>query len=192
MDYFDMLTAERIDSRTADIVDQLLAQHLPTLQPCDMPLEKVLEQLKTRYTITRLPDTSIHYARTALSVIEAHYPEDAFYLHDDWDRRLEGAMDLAQTLHLTLFCGEIKDTDAGHALYERQKAQYEQRTAGLNQHWKPMPIRICMETCTGYCLITGSDRLKDEITCLRGVTQDDISLRTPALIAYLRAKYDRT
>ena len=53
-----------------------------------------------------------------------------------------------------------------------------------------MPIRICAETRTGYCLITGSDRLKDEITCLRGVTQEDIALRTPALIAYLRAKYD--
>ena len=190
MDYFDMLTEQRIDSRTADVVDQLLEQHLPTLQPCDVPLETVLEQLENRYTFTRLPDTSIHYARTALSVIEAHYPEDASYLHDDWDRRLEGAMELAQVLHLTLFCGEIQDTGAGHALYERQKAQYEQRTAGLGHSWKPMPIRICAETRTGYCLITGSDRLKDEITCLRGVTQEDIALRTPALIAYLRAKYD--
>ena len=38
MDYFDMLTEQRIDSRTADVVDQLLEQHLPTLQPCDVPL----------------------------------------------------------------------------------------------------------------------------------------------------------
>ena len=190
MDYFDMLTEQRIDSRTADVVDQLMEQHLPGLQPCAVPLETVLEQLGTRYAFTRLPDTSIHYARTALSVIEAHFPEDASYLHHDWDRRLEGAMELVHVLHLALFCAEIQDTGAGQRLYERQKAQNEQRTAGLGQSWKPMPIRVCAETRTGYCLVTGSDRLKDEITCLRGVTQEDIDHRTPALIAYLRAKYD--
>ena len=109
MDYFDMLTEQRIDSRTADVVDQLLEQHLPTLQPCDVPLETVLEQLENRYTFTRLPDTSIHYARTALSVIEAHYPEDASYLHDDWDRRLEGAMELAQAYLTTVRSGDWID-----------------------------------------------------------------------------------
>lgn len=190
MDYFDMLIKQRIDSRTADVVDQLLEQHLPALHPCAISLEAVLEQLKTRYILTQLPDTSIHYARTALSVIEAYFPEDASYLHDDWDRRLEDAMELAHVLHLTLFCGEIQDTGAGHELYAQQKIQYEQRTAGFGQHWKPMPIRICAEMRTGYCLVTGSDRLNDETTCLRGVTQEDIDLRTPALIAYLRAKYD--
>ena len=126
MDYFDMLIKQRIDSRTADVVDQLLEQHLPALHPCAISLEAVLEQLKTRYILTQLPDTSIHYARTALSVIEAYFPEDASYLHDDWDRRLEDAMELAHVLHLTLFCGEIQDTGAGHELYAQQKIQYEQ------------------------------------------------------------------
>lgn len=190
MDYFDMLTEKRIDSPTADLVDRLLEQYLPNTAPCAVPLDTVLEQLQTQYTFTLLPETDINYARTALAVIEAYFPEDASYLHHDWERRLEGAADLVRTLRLRLFCAEVQDTGAGHALYERQKEQYEQRTAGSGQIWHRMPIRICAETGTGYCLVTGSDKLKDEITCLRGITQKDIDHRTPALIAYLRAKYE--
>ncbi|MCD8357321.1 MAG: hypothetical protein LUE11_12245 [Clostridia bacterium] len=190
MDYFDTLIEKRIDSRTADVVDRLLEQYLPNTEPCAVPLDTVLEQLQTKYAFTLLPKNDINYARTALAVIEAYFPEDASYLHHDWDRRLEGAADLVSTLRLSLFCAEVQDTDAGHALYERQKAQYEQRTAGSGQIWHRMPIRVCAEAHTGYCLVTGSDRLKDEITCLRGVTQEDIEHCTPTLIAYLRAKYE--
>lgn len=42
MDYFDMLIQQRIDSETADLVDALLEQELPSLQPCDCPLRTVL------------------------------------------------------------------------------------------------------------------------------------------------------
>lgn len=190
MDYFDMLIEKRIDSQTADLVDRLIELYLPMLKPCAVPLDTALEQLKKQYPLKVLPDISIHYARTALAVIEAYYPEDASYLQHDWDMRLEGARALAQALHLRISCAEVKDIGTGHALYERQKAQYEQRTAGSGQLWHKMSIRICTEASTGYCLITGSDIVKDQMTCLRGITQEDIDHRTPALIAYLRAKYE--
>ena len=53
-----------------------------------------------------------------------------------------------------------------------------------------MPIRICLEVKSGYCLITGSDILSRQVTCMRGISQHDIAEQTPALIAYLRAKYE--
>lgn len=56
MDYFDMLTEQRIDSETADLVDALLEQALPSLQPCDCPLETVLRQLADKYPLTVLPE----------------------------------------------------------------------------------------------------------------------------------------
>ena len=80
MDYFDMLTEQRIDSETADLVDALLEQALPSLQPCDCPLETVLKQLADKYPLTVLPRESTHYAQTALAVIESDFPEDADYL----------------------------------------------------------------------------------------------------------------
>ena len=67
MDYFDMLTEQRIDSETADLVDALLEQALPSLQPCDCPLETVLRQLADKYSLTVLPRESTHYAQTALA-----------------------------------------------------------------------------------------------------------------------------
>ena len=91
---------------------------------------------------------------------------------------------------MQLFCAEIRDEGAGHTLYEQQRIQYEQRTAGSGQVWRRMPVRICAETNSGYCLVTGSESLRDEILAMRGVSQDDIAHRTPALIAYLRARHD--
>ena len=89
MDYFDMLTEQRIDSETADLVDALLEQALPSLQPCDCPLETVLRQLADKYPLTVLPRESTHYAQTALAVIESDFPEDADYLPHDWEDRLK-------------------------------------------------------------------------------------------------------
>lgn len=189
MDDLEMLIQKRIDSPTADLVDQLLEQYLPSLQPCAVPLDAALEQLKARYPLRPLPHSSIQYARTALSVIEAYYPEEASYLQHDWDMRLEGAQALVEPLHLKLFCAEVADNGAGHALYERQRAQYERRTAGTGNPWHMMPIYICAESSSGYCLVTGSDALHEQVICLRGITQEDIDNRTPTLIAYLRAKY---
>ena len=91
---------------------------------------------------------------------------------------------------MQLFCAEVRDEGAGHILYERQRIQYEQRTAGSGQVWRRMPVRICAETNSGYCLVIGSESLRDEILAMRGVSQDDIAHRTPALIAYLRARHD--
>ena len=190
MDYFDMMTEQRIDSETADLVDALLEQALPSLQPCDCPLETVLKQLADKYPLTVLPRESTHYAQTALAVIESDFPEDADYLPHDWEDRLEQALGLTGTLHMQLFCAEVSDEGAGHVLYERQRIQYEQRTAGSGQVWRRMPVRICAETNSGYCLVTGSESLRDEILAMRGVSQDDIAHRTPALIAYLRARHD--
>ena len=109
MDYFDMLTEQRIDSETADLVDALLEQALPSLQPCDCPLETVLRQLADKYPLTVLPRESTHYAQTALAVIESDFPEDADYLPHDWEDRLEQALGLTGTLHMQLFCAEIRD-----------------------------------------------------------------------------------
>lgn len=189
MDYFDMLTEKRIDSETADLVDSLVERYGPTLKPCAVPLDEVLEQVRQDYPLTDLPPDSIHHARTALAVIEASFPDDADQLPFDFDERLHAACTLVRTLRLDIRCAEVLDEGAGHKLYEQQKAQFEQRTAGFGLTWTPMPVRICAETTTGYCLITGSDLLADHVTCLRGVSQKDIDTRTPALIAYLRAKY---
>ena len=191
MDYFDMLTEQRIDSETADLVDALLEQELPSLQPCDRPLHTVLSQLTEKYPLTILPKESTHYAQTALAVIESDFPEDADYLPHDWEERLEQALGLTGTLHMQLFCAEVKDEGAGHTLYEQQRIQYEQRTAGSGQVWRRMPVRICAEANSGYCLVTGSEPLREEILVLRGVSQDDIDHKTPTLIAYLRARHAR-
>ena len=191
MDYFDMLTQQRIDSETADLVDALLEQELPSLQPCDCPLHTVLSQLAEKYPLTILPKESTHYAQTALAVIESDFPEDADYLPHDWEERLEQALGLTGTLRMQLFCAEVRDEGAGHALYEQQRMQYEQRTAGSGQVWRRMPVRICAEANSGYCLVTGSEPLREEILVLRGVSQDDIDHKTPTLIAYLRARHAR-
>ncbi len=189
MDYFDMLIQQRIDSETADLVDALLEQELPSLQPCDCPLRTVLSQLADKYPLTLLPKESTHYAQTALAVIESDFPEDAEYLPHDWEDRLEQALGLTGTLHMQLFCAEVRDEGAGHALYEQQRIQYEQRTAGSGQVWRRMPVRICAEANSGYCLVTGSETLREELLVMRGVSQDDIDHKTPTLIAYLRARH---
>lgn len=191
MDYFDMLIQQRIDSETADLVDALLEQELPSLQPCDCPLHTVLSQLAEKYPLTILPKESTHYAQTALAVIESDFPEDADYLPHDWEERLEQALGLTEALHMQLFCAEVRDEGAGHALYEQQRIQYEQRTAGSGQVWRRMPVRICAETNSGYCLVTGSEPLREELLVMRGVSQDDIDHKTPTLIAYLRARHAR-
>lgn len=191
MDYFDMLIQQRIDSETADLVDALLEQELPSLQPCDCPLRTVLSQLADKYPLTILPKESTHYAQTALAVIESDFPEDAEYLPHDWEDRLEQALGLTGTLHMQLFCAEVKDEGTGHALYEQQRIQYEQRTAGSGQVWRRMPVRICAEANSGYCLVTGSEPLREELLVMRGVSQDDIDHKTPTLIAYLRARHAR-
>lgn len=191
MDYFDMLIQQRIDSETADLVDALLEQELPSLQPCDCPLRTVLSQLADKYPLTLLPKESTHYAQTALAVIESDFPEDAEYLPHDWEDRLEQALGLTGTLHMQLFCAEVRDEGTGHALYEQQRIQYEQRTAGSRQVWRRMPVRICAETNSGYCLVTGSELLREELLVMRGVSQDDIDHKTPTLIAYLRARHAR-
>lgn len=191
MDYFDMLIQQRIDSETADLVDALLEQELPSLQPCDCPLHTVLSQLADKYPLTILPKESTHYAQTALAVIESDFPEDAEYLPHDWEDRLEQALGLTGTLHMQLFCAEVKDEGTGHALYEQQRIQYEHRTAGSGQVWRRMPIRICAEANSGYCLVTGSESLREELLVMRGVSQDDIDHKTPTLIAYLRARHAR-
>ncbi len=189
MDYFDMLIQQRIDSETADLVDALLEQELPSLQPCDCPLHTVLSHLADKYPLTLLPKESTHYAQTALAVIESDFPEDAEYLPHDWEDRLEQALGLTGTLHMQLFCAEVRDEGTGHALYEQQRIQYEQRTAGSGQVWRRMPVRICAETNSGYCLVTGSELLREELLVMRGVSQDDIDHKTPTLIAYLRARH---
>lgn len=186
---FDSLTDRRIDSATADLVDRLTARYLPGLAPCDLPLAEVLDRLAQSYPLTALPPDSIHCARTALAVIEADFPEDAAYLPVDPDDRQQAALALARTLRLDIRCLEVRQEDAGAHLYEQQAEQFARRTAGFGLTWTPMPIRICAETGTGYCLVTGSEELADRITCLRGVSRADIDRRTPALIAYLRAKY---
>lgn len=190
MDFFDALTDQRIDSKTADVVDQLVEQYASALVPCEQPLDIVLNQIACEYPIKELPPDSIHHARTALAVIEANFPEDAEYLPYDPEERLDAARSLVKTLHLDIRCLEIANESTGCALYEEQKSRFLQRTAGYNLEWMPMPVRICAETGTGYCLTTGSDTLSDRITCLRGVSRQDIDTRTPVLIAYLRAKYD--
>ena len=188
MDYFDTITDQRIQCRTSDLVDDLLAQHLPFLQPCARPLEDVKQMLLSDYELHILPADSIHYKRTALAAIETAYQDDADYLPLDFDERLEAAASLARSLRLELFCAEIENCKAGARLYQAQKKHFEQRAAGCT--WSPMPIRICLEIKSGYCLITGSDILSREVTCMRGISQHDIAEQTPALISYLRAKYE--
>ena len=189
MDYFDTLTEQRIDSPTADLVDDLCNQYASTLTPCEQPLHTALQQLAKEYPLQDLPQDSIHHARTALAVIEANFPEDAEYLPYDPEERLQAAYTLIPTLHLDIHCTEVVNQNTGCFLYQQQQTQFEQRTAGYDLTWTPMPIRICAETTTGYCLITGSDILSNRMICLRGVSQQDIDTRTPVLIAYLRAKY---
>ena len=189
MDYFDALTDKRIDSETADLVDCLLERHAATLVPCGMPLSDVLVQIGEEYPLTILPPDDIQCARTALAVIETEFPDDAEWLPYDPDARLAAALPLAKTLRLDIRCMEVSNTGTGSALYAEQQAAFEHRTAGYGLAWSPMPVRICAENSTGYCLVTGSDTLADRITCLRGISREDIDMRTPVLIAWLRAKY---
>lgn len=189
MDLLDSLIDTTIDCKTAALVNQLLERHSSGLTACDMPLAAVLHQLETEYPLAALPADNIHCARTALAVIESHFPEEAEYLPHDAEERLTFAQSLIRTLRLDIRCMEITDEGTGHTLYEQQRAQFEQRAAGYGLNWMPMPIRVCMETTTGYCLVTGSNALRDRILCLRGVSQEDIDTCSPALIAYLRAMH---
>ena len=189
MDYFDCLTDKRIDSETADLLDRLLEQYAAALTPCEQPLSNVLAQIQMEYPLIQLPPDDIQYARTALAVIEINFPDDAAWLPHEPDERLDAAIPLAKTLRLDIRCLEVANTDTGCALYAEQQAAFDRRTAGYDLKWSPMPVRICAETSTGYCVVTGSDILADHICCLRGVSQEDIDMHTPVLIAWLRAKY---
>ncbi|HIV68356.1 MAG TPA: hypothetical protein IAA32_05765 [Candidatus Butyricicoccus stercorigallinarum] len=189
MDYFDALTDQRIDSETADLVDRLLERYAASLAPCRLPLDDVLARIGEIYPLRPLPPDDIQCARTALAVLETEFPEDAGWLPHEPNERLDAALPLARSLRLDVRCLEVGNTGAGCALYGEQRAAFERRAAGYGLRWSPMPVRICAEVTTGYCLVTGSDTLADRITCLRGVSQMDIDQRTPALIAWLRAKY---
>lgn len=189
MDYFDTLTEQRIDSETADLVDRLVERYSPLLAPCQTEPRAVFDRIRETYPLHMLPPDSIHFARTALSAVETHFPDDAAYLPADFDERLNAAANLARALHLDICCAEIADEGSGHALYVQQREQFETRAAAFGLTWTPMPVRVCMEYRSGYCLITGSDTLSNRVTLWRGVSQEDIDRRTPGLIAYLRAKY---
>ena len=189
MDLLDTLIDTAIDCETATLVNRLLTQHVPDLTACATPLCDVLHQLETAYPLVHLPADSIHHARTARAVIETYFPEDADNLPVAEEECAAFVHSLVRALRLDVRCMEIADAGSGHTLYEQQRAQFEQRTAGCGLPFSPMPIRICAETTTGYCLVTGSDALRDRILCLRGVSQEDIDTRSPALIAYLRAMH---
>lgn len=186
MDYFDTFTQQRIDSETADTVDELLSRALPSLTPCAVPLKTVLEQLP--YPMHTLPPDSDHYAQTALAVIEAFYPEECDYLPGALEARKQAAWGLVRTLHLDIRCLEIPYEAAARALYDEQRAQFEARGAAFGLVWTPMPVRICAELTSGYCLVTGSELLRTQIIAARGVTERDIAEQSAELIAYLRAK----
>ncbi len=186
MDYFDLLTQQRIDSETADAVDELLSRALPSLVPCAVPLKDVLEQLP--YPVCALPPDSNHYAQTALAVIEAFYPEECDYLPDELEARKQTAWGLVKTLRLDVRCMEIPYEKATQALYDAQRAQFEVRGTAFGLVWTPKPICICAELTSGYCLVTGSELLRMQIIVARGVTERDIAERSAELIAYLRAK----
>lgn len=189
MDLLDSLIDTNIDCKTAALVNQLLEQHAPGLTTCTTPLTDVLDLLEKEYPVTILPADNIHHTRTALAVIETHFPDDADYLPYDPEERSASAYSLSRTLQLDIRCMEIADEGTGHTLYEQQQAQFERRASDFGLKWQPMPIRICAETTTGYCLVTGSDSLRDRILCLRGVSQEDIDTCSPAVIAYLRAMH---
>lgn len=115
MDYFDMLTEQRIDSETADLVDALLEQALPSLQPCDCPLETVLRQLADKYPLTVLPRESTHYAQTALAVIESDFPEDADYPSARLGRSAgTGARFNRHAAHAIILCGNQRRRCGSH------------------------------------------------------------------------------
>ena len=190
MDILDTLIDSTIDCETAALVNRLLTEHTPNLTDCAVPLHDVLCQLEAEYPLIPLPADSMHHTHTALAVIETHFPEDADSLPFATEERAAFVRSLSRTLRLDVRCMEIADTGSGHTLYEQQRTQFEQRTAGYDLQWSFMPIRICAETTTGYCLVTGSDELRDHILRLRGVSQEDIDTRSPALIAYLRALHN--
>lgn len=176
-------TTQRIDCGAADLIDHLYENHLP--EPCKASPSDVWARLCDAYPITLLPQDSPHYLRTALSVLETRYPEDADYLPDDAEQRLEAVR--AHLPRLQLCCAEIANDGNAKALYDKQRQLFEQRAGRFGLAWKPMPIVVCMELRSGYCMATGSQMLSDQLTVWSGVSQEDIRDRTPELLAYLRA-----
>ncbi len=179
------LSTVRIDCAAAELIDDLYANALPT--PCETHPSEVWQWLCDRYPVTETAKDALPYARTAVAVLEMYYPEDAEYLPEDFEERLEAVRmyDFVMQLH----CGVIENEGAGAALYEEQKREFETRAGRFGLVWKPMPITVSMEFRSGYRLINGSQQLSDVLTVQCGVSERDITERTPELLAYLRARH---
>lgn len=177
------LTTQRIDCAAADLIDHLYQEHCPA--PCRRSPQEVWDWLNASYPLEEFPPSHEIYARTALSVLEQFRPEDADYLPPDWEEKLDAVSMYYPSLRL--HCAQITDTEQAAPLFAEQKAQFLSRTAGSPLTWRPHPIVICMELTTGYRLVTGSQRLSDELTVQYGVTENDIRERSEELFCYLRA-----
>lgn len=179
------LTTQRIDCSAADLIDHLYQHHCPV--PCRRSAQEVWDWLTKAYPIEELPSSHEIYARTALSVLEQYRPEDAEYLPPDWEDRLDAVSMYYPSLRL--HCAQIADTERTASLFAEQESQFRARTAGSPLTWRPRPIVVCMELTTGYRLVTGSQRLEDELTVRYGVTEEDIQDRSEALLRFLRAQH---
>ena len=179
------LTTQRIDCAAADLIDHLYEEQLPSA--CLCPQQEVWDWLCQAYPVQTLPPEHILYARTALAVLDTLFPEEAEYLPDDPDERLEAAR--SHLSRLQVRCAQLPQEGAALALYEEQRREFEQRAARFGLVWNPQPITVCMELTSGYCLATGSPTLSDELIVARGVSQEDLDDRSAELLAYLRAKH---
>ena len=139
------------------------------------------------YPVEEFPSSHELFARTALAVLEQFRPEDAEYLPSVWEDRLEAVSMYYPSLRLR--CAQISDTEKAAPLFAEQEKQFRARAAGSPLTWHPRPIVICMELTTGYRLVTGSQRLEDELTVRYGVTDADILDRSEDLLRFLRAQH---
>lgn len=178
---------ERRRTDAADVIDALCQQWLPGLVPCEQTPQVLCAWLEREYDAQLLPEGYPGYAHTALSVVETYFPEDAEYLPFDPEERGPAALELVPVLGLALRCYAIPQSGPGAALYDEQKRRFEQRGAAFGLVWTPQPITVCLETSTGYRTVFGSERLADELTVQRGVSQQDVEEQTPELMRYLRA-----
>ncbi|MGN1014347.1 MAG: hypothetical protein ACI4PM_03200 [Butyricicoccus sp.] len=179
------LTTQRIDCAAADLIDRLYAEQLPS--PCLHTQQEVWDWLCQTYPVQLLPPEHILYARTALAILDTCFPEDAEYLPDDPDERLEAAR--SHLTRLQIRCGQLKQEGAALPLYDEQRKAFEQRAARFGLVWKPQPITVCMGLTSQYRLASGSQTLSDQLTVVRGVSQEDLDDRSAELLAYLRARH---
>lgn len=179
------LTTQRIDCGAADLIDHLYQNHCPA--PCRRSAEEVWDWLTGTYPVEEFPPSHELFARTALAVLEQFRPEDAEYLPSVWEDRLEAVSMYYPSLRLR--CAQISDTEKAAPLFAEQEKQFRARAAGSPLTWHPRPIVICMELTTGYRLVTGSQRLEDELTVRYGVTDADILDRSEDLLRFLRAQH---